>query len=351
MMSRSVPAADGCGACAAALALLCAALVPLPSRAQSSDAVELTWRVPGGCPSSADVQARIRKLAGSASAGATPLRAEATITRGEGGRLQLKLIVRTGSSAAERIIEGRSCDDLAGATAVSLALLLKPVAAREAAGPDVSAAAPAENASTAPAPPAPANTESAQIVPPAPAPSVADDTPSTTRVEGVLLLPLFALQLGRLPQPSFGFALAGGVWIERWRILAAGTLWLPQELTMAKRPEIGATIERVDASLQACWAFPFGRFEAAPCVRVALEHVWARGTGAHVEAHTAESTGFAAGLGLAARLRLAPWFNLLGAVEARLDTSRPEITIEGVGRIGQLGPGALEIGIGSEWIL
>jgi hypothetical protein len=359
MTSRSVVRGDH-ARCAQTLAVLSAVLVCATARAQSSDLVELAWHAPSGCPDAQDVQARIRKLAGASQATDTPLRAEATITRIAGGRLHLKLVVRAADLVGERNIEGKSCEDLAGATAVNLVLLLhsaSPLGAAELeqqAGPTRAGQPAQSRPSTEQQPNPPPGT-----VPASPPPTAAPQaTPPTPQAEpssggwrGLLQLPLAALEFGPLPQPSVGVAVAGGIERERWRFLVEANAWLPQTLPLADHAGSGAQVERVDAGVRACRAFPSGRFELAPCANVSVEHIWARGTGAHIAARTDQSTWVAVGAGAQGRLLLTGWFNLLAGVSAQFETSRPVIVIGGIGPVGQLGTVAVRIMLGCEWIL
>jgi hypothetical protein len=52
-----------------------------------------------------------------------------------------------------------------------------------------------------------------------------------------------------------------------------------------------------------------------------------------------------------ARYHLAAWLALLAGFDATIEGSRPRIKIDGVGRVGQLGPAAAKIALGTEWIL
>jgi hypothetical protein len=163
--------------------------------------------------------------------------------------------------------------------------------------------------------------------------------------------PLGALELGPMPEPSLGGALAIGLWIDRWRILAEGSLWQRQELTATTHLPAAADIDRFAATLRTCRTFPFDRFELAPCVHVSLQHVSARGKGPQIAARTEASTWVAPGAGVQARYHLASWLALLAGIDARIEGARPRIAIDGVGRVGQLGPAAVKIALGLEWIL
>jgi hypothetical protein len=355
---------------AAALAALCGVLGCSAVHAQSSELVELTWHAPAGCPEAADVQARIRKLAASAKPSGAPLRAEATITRKTGGELHLQLVIHAGTLVGERNLEGRSCDALAGAAAVNLALLLsagealraEDVGAPPASQPTAGATSTGEpETSKQPVASEPQPKPEASNQPGATDESDEPDEPTSAQPDeagdasmrswrGLLDLPLGALELGSMPQPSLGGALGAGLWFDRWRMLAEGNLWLRQKLSVTAPLPAGANVDRFAVTLRTCRTFPFGRFELAPCALVSLRHVAAHGTGAHIDPRTKESTWVAAGAGAQARYQLAAWLAVLASVDGTIEGSRPRIEIEGVGRVGQLGPAAVKIALGTEWI-
>jgi hypothetical protein len=325
MTSRSAVSADGCRPGALALALIASLALPARSTAQPSDLVELTWNAPSTCPAADDVRARIRALAGTASPTGAPLRATAKITRRTGGNFYLELVVTMDGLVGERSLEARACDDLAGATAVNIALLLKDAQLRAA-----SFESPNDNAKAGPVS----------------LPVAAEPPP----VRAILQAPLLAWSLGPMPSPSIGVSLAGGVAIDPWILVAKATLWLPHTLD-SERAETGATIDRLGVGLHVCRAFPFGPFGLAPCASLALEQLWARGVGPYVRSEDARATGLAVGLGIQARYRLAGWLNLLGGAELKLQAARPRLSIEGVGSFAQLGMLAGELTLGAEWIL
>lgn len=347
----------------------------LEVHAQASASIELEWRAPAGCPSGADVLRRIDALAGSAGAVETPLHATATIARSRGGLLHLQLRVRAGAVAGERHLDGKSCDDLAGAAAVTLVLLLQSGQPLPAASPRPAAAAPQPTASpsgTSRPPAASAPQPSAAAPQPSTPQAGTPATPSTARsvdaeaqpsadepssagsrrpFRVLVQLPALTSNFGLLPGPSLGVAFATGLEFSRALVLAEGSLWLPQRWQSELRPDAGVRVDRVEVSLRACWVFAYGQFTLAPCAAASLEHLWARGEGRRVAAQTAASTWLAAGLGARARWQLTSWLGLVVLAEAQVGAARPIVYIEGVGRLGQLGPAAVELGVGSEWIL
>jgi hypothetical protein len=315
MTSRFAAPADGCRPGILALALIASLALPAHGAAQP---VDLDWNAPSSCPTAAEVRARIRALAGTSSPSDAPLRATATITQHRAGSLHLQLVLTMDGLVGERSLEARACDDLAGATAVHIALLLKDAQARPA-----SIASPNDNAQS---------------------------LPLSSAVQAILLAPLLASSIGPMPAPSFGVSLGGGVAFEHWKLFAKATLWLPHTLD-SERPETGARIERVGVGLHACRAFAFGQLELAPCASLTLEQLWARGVGPYVRSEQAEAAWLAVGVGAQARYPLARWLNVLGSAELKLQAASPRVSIDGLGSIAQLGLVAGELSLGAEWIL
>src|SRR5580658_6195641 len=137
-MSRSLRLLD----CRAPL--LWAACAPIfasrAALAQVPAPVDLRWDAPARCPGPRAVMDRVRALAGSTSGTHGPIRADAHVEsmrdgRGERGRLRLTLTVHYGQTTGTRVITSSSCDDLAGATAVAISLLMGDSAAEAGATP------------------------------------------------------------------------------------------------------------------------------------------------------------------------------------------------------------------------
>jgi len=306
------------------------------------------------------VQARIRKLAGTRKWSAVPLRAEAIVVRKDDGVLHLRLVLHAGDMVEERNIEGSSCRALAGATAVVVALMFRSggipptetdhagVAATGEQDPDGASglsAGPADESDEEPKPP------EATAAKPAPVTEV--PTPgSPRRWRGLAQVPLGLVSIGPLPTPSLGVALAGGAAVDQWRFLLRGAAWLSQYSAGADEFEpYGARIRRTSLTLLGCRSLFASRFEIAPCAAVSLLHLSARGEGAHIAPHTAQTTWLAAGLGLHARFHVVSWMSLVLSVDGELGFSRPQFVVGGVGQVQALAPGAATLGLGTEWIL
>jgi hypothetical protein len=326
--------------------------------AQATEPVDLEWDAPRGCSSASAVRARVRKLVGPREGAGSALRAHAKITRNADGVLNLRLTVRVDDIVGERTIEGRSCVDLAGSAAVALALMLRsrePLtqedlgsraegdAARveaEVRSADVDTSEQAESAAAA---------QSRVLAATDP---VAPPAPSSRGWRALLRLPFAALRFGPVPGLAFGVSAGAGLSIGHLRFAADLRLWLPRHLTTAGQVErYGADIRGYTTALQACRALFGPRFELAPCLLVAIEHISASGTGPHIAEVRADATWVAAGIGVLVRWNVARWLDLLAGIEVAFQTSRPTILIDDVGQVEQLLPVSFTVTLGSEWIL
>ena len=346
-----------------ALALSCLWILLSSTRAQAqtTQPVDLEWTAPADCPQLEDVQARIRKLAGTRKWSAVPLRAEAIVVRQDDGRLRLRLVLHAGDMVEERNIDATSCRALAGATAVVVALMfrsggLPPSDGKD--GKDVTPATDDRNpdgkdgpSTSSPSGSArdPNGTDGSTAKPPPVTEPPRADTPRRWR--GLAQLPLGVVSMGPLPTPSLGVAVAGGASVDQWRFLVRGTAWLSQYTAGADELEpFGARIRRTSLTLLACRSLLGSRFEIAPCAAVSLLHLSARGEAAHIAPHTATATWAAAGLGLHARYHVVSWMTLMLSADGELGFSRPELVVGGVGQVQALAPGSATLGLGTEWI-
>lgn len=341
------------------MAAVCALLVASHVRADAVDRLELSWVAPPGCPRGADVRARIRKLTGQTPTTGAAIQAEASVVRAPSGRLHLTLVVRTGDSVGQREIEANACEDLAGATAVNLALLLRSSSPLTAAGSEQASQPSADTArdqaaASTTATPNQQNaepSEASRSSPSAPSATPAPPKHAARGWRGLVRLPLMAASIGVLPSASWGAALAIGVQVEHWNILIDGSAWLRQSLAAPHVLDVGAHIDRMELGLWACHGFSLGVLELAPCAGLSLQHIWTRGSGARIQARTAQATWLAPGIGAQTRWSLTRWLNLVATADVRAQTARPSIVVDGVGWIGQTGPLAIGFLLGSEWIL
>lgn len=332
-----------------ALALLgcSAALLGRHVVAQPLSGPELSWDAPAGCPQAAEVRARIEAIAGAAVQKETHLQARARVTRAD-GRFHLRLWLRDGELTGERNITADSCEDLAGATAVALGLMLRsetPLTERALRGARDTAGGDASASQAEPVPPAPPAVEpqASEAAPPLRSRSAARP------VRALVRAPALVGELGALPEPSAGFGLGVGAHYDDWLFVLSGQFWLPQTLHGTAFPGHGARVARQLASLTMGRAFRAGRAEVGPCLTLALQRISARGTGAGVTPSEARAVWLGVGAGAQGALEVAEALAIFADVGARVETARPLLAIDGLGDVAQIGPVALAAAVGLQW--
>ncbi|MET0790787.1 MAG: hypothetical protein ABW061_04645 [Polyangiaceae bacterium] len=352
--------------------LLCLVGIAYPGRAsaQSAARIELEWTALEGCPSADTILARVREIAGATRATPNTLRAAATVTQPSGGLFRLRLEIRYGNLAAVRDIEGKSCKDLAGAAAVALALLLsseEPLSERDLAGTSVTAAGP-DSANGKQGPETDTKATVQNQPPTTPAPSTQATSPSSSGVETgpprrwrvLLLAPFGALGVGPMKQVSLGLGGGVGLSFDRWRFVAAGTLWASQhEMVLHVGEPYDVELDRLSAKARGCRVLFGGLFELAPCALMSVHHLTVRGGGRSFEpSGTQTATWAALGIGAQTRISIAPWLGLVAAVDGELQLSRPEVgaspppesQLPVADLVERLAPAAATISVGAEWI-
>jgi hypothetical protein len=103
-------------------------LASRPSGAAQSAPLSLLWHAPAPatCPTAADVEAEVLRLAGTELRVTQSLEVEATAALGQDGKWTLTLRTRLGGVSGERVLRGDSCREVAEAGALVLALTLNP---------------------------------------------------------------------------------------------------------------------------------------------------------------------------------------------------------------------------------
>jgi hypothetical protein len=303
------------------------------------------------------VREQIRALVPSAALESGALQAEGTITRVE-QRFRLKLVLRFGEVRGERSIESNSCGDLAGAAAVAVGLLLQSATQQlpetdAGAGPNI----PDDDRARQPSSSAAGGQKDAA---PKPSPSVSTTRAPARRTTAprqrsrswrvFVLAPQLAVDVGPLPQPALGVALAAGLSVEQWSF--AGSFELPrgQQLPLSGPSGAGAELERLSAELWTCRSWRTARLDLFPCLLVGMERLVATGTGQDISPQSQRATWLSVGATAMGTWRVAEWFALAASVGAKLEGARPTIRIEGVEDHRQLAPAALIFRAGPMWI-
>ena len=206
--------------------------VALPGQT-AEPALQLTWKAPRECPTGHEVEQAVLHLVGNVPG--EPLDASVVVSK-VGARYRAQ--IHTAGGARERSLEGESCEAIAEAVAVLLALAIDPTSLARAdtqplfAAPTVSAAT---AASSAPPP--------ARTTPPA----------KRVRVDARLA---GALESGPLPSTGVAGALQVGARLSRWSAHARVMVRTPQERDLPEPDGAGGRFGMVSAGLLACGAVP-----------------------------------------------------------------------------------------------
>lgn len=330
----------------------------------------MDWHAPATCPQQARVRERIRALVPAALADGGRLRAEGTISRVR-GRYRLRLIMHFGGVSGERTIESPSCEDLAGAAAVALGLLIQSADSASTGTADRAATSPSgdptsgsaasldanpsrdgptdtpDKAGRAASPRAPARPLEEPAVPSPSAPNGIDSRGRRTLLF-LVKAPEGIVQVGPLPRPTYAVAVGGGLGFRDYRVLLGFQLAAPQTIELGNS---GAAVDvrAMALELAGCRAWSLGPFDVGPCLVVALERLTAEGTGDRVESRTDSSIWASLGAAATGRVHLTRWFALSAGVGGEWEIARPRIRIEGVDDSKKLGPAALTLRGGAEW--
>lgn len=337
-----------------------------PAAAAPRPRLELTWDAPAGCPDEKGVRDRVDALAPPTAGAESVLRAEARITR-TNGRFRMTLVVGDRSGSGERTLDSDSCEDLAGAAAVALGLLLRGEEAPGSGDPVHGAAADGSKTDGAAAGGSASGdqnaTTSSAAKAGAAAPAKAEDASSgdrkatpgndggARRYWAVVHAPTLTLAIGPFPKPSVSVGLAAGAKLDQWRVLLAGSVALHQAIPSSDFPGYGADVRRVTAEISTCRGWRLDPFELSPCVAATLDRATVRGYGEHVEPRADHPTWLSLGAGVTGYLAVLDQLAVFAAVDGRIATSRPRIVIEGLGELYQVAPATLMLTVGVEGLL
>ncbi len=282
--------------------LVLIALVSCASAAQAEPALSLAWSAPDACPDRGWAEQRIAaQLAGELSVDvAQGVRASVTIARSAGG-YALSLRTSVAGAAGQRTIEGGTCQELAEAAALIIALSVSEASEHSAKA----------GTSETPSPP----------------PSTAvKDARATKSKEHVALLALridALLDVGFLAPLGYGPAFAVAYQYDIWRAEVAA-LWITPRVVEADNAEAGS----VRASLWAvraggCALFGRRRIQGGPCA--GGEFGQARGTGAGelTPAARARHPWLAAFLGARVNVGLIAKLSLIAEADLAVSLARP----------------------------
>jgi len=274
----------------------------------------IDWQGPDDCDRGDAVRAKVLRLLGGSRALTKGVKVTVTVRREKGAHYVAELATTTAAGGGTKRLEGESCDAIALASSVVIALSLDPNASLDAEPePD-----------PAPPPPKPRPQPKPRPVPKRP-PAKRDVFPYLHGSVGVL----FDL----LSIPS-AFTSAGvGVRYRRFSVELGGAVYQPRDVARVDRPKVGAELRLYTGELLGCFAalpFQLGAVELCPGARIEVLGATAYGVSNPDRAQVVLASGVAA---LRGRLRATSW--LSGTLDAGVAARpfQPRFVLVGVGDV------------------
>jgi hypothetical protein len=353
------------------LVLPAVAAVALPTAFAQPASFSLSWQAPASCPDEAHVRHAVEQLLGEGPPPPAHVSARAVVEQTASGHWNVRLTTVRDGASGERVVESESCQSLADATALILALTIDPerVAARApgasaAASSSVAAPTPALTSPSASAPASAPASVSASVPPPPPpppsavpttAPSAAPPVESSSTRQGAPGPTLFALfaqvggDVGTLPRAAF--AIGGGVALTlgRFRVEGYGTYLPPQATYAATLQSLGTNVDLLAGGLRGCFFPLVGSLEAGGCAGLELGELHGHGFGPSLpNRYYSFTPSDAGGLWVAPTLsgriswRIARAFALVFDVGILVPVQRDTFVIDNLGGAALHEPGPVE---------
>jgi hypothetical protein len=322
--------------------------------AEPATHLALSWSAPPGCPTAENVQARVDSLLGDgAGAGSVAdVRATGQVERVDSG-YRLLLTMGVGSTPSSRVIEGRTCDELAGAAAIAIALLARSSAE------GVSEPSTTDGPPTASAPDRPENPPSAPSSKPDRASNEKDEeqeqeTPAKTSPAELHLIidaPIGLASWGSLPSAGLGLGAAVGIRWKTLRVTARGELWLPQTNEVSG---FASRFTLQSGGAEACLIQAVSdALELGPCLGASVQRLTGEGLGSEVFSSQSRTVMWVSGTGgLFASLPTPGFAHLrfFGAASVVVSPRRPRFVIDQLGPVHEPALAAPRLDLGCEWI-
>lgn len=297
-------------------AVLAVALAFVPSTAHAADErLRLRWTAPPECPSEADVHAAALRGVDPAASGGV-LEADAVVVATKAGSAwRLELVTRRGGRTGERAIEASTCQGVADAAAVLLAIALGP---SEAGSAEVEPRAPE-------APP--------------PATPAADADRSELRRRAAVGRPRAlalgiagALDTATLPVVAVGGALSVGWTPGRARVELETRVLASQSATL-EASQAGADFSVLTFGARGCFAVVHGgSLEVSPCAGADVHFGSAAGYGARTN-FDASARWTALTGGVLLRAPLASWLAVRARADLAVPLARPDFVVQNEGSV------------------
>lgn len=330
---------------------------------QTSRGFDLSWNSTPNCPGRMEFLKRVDAMLPNDTHAARDLSVRVTVTDSM-GKYQLRLALNDGEREEERSYEGGTCEEVTGAAAVAVALMMQPPGLNTSGRAPTQGAGPSKASTDAGGQEGGVGRQGASAAGASPerrrvrtAGAVSSGSRSRVSLSGghaqppvfVLALPAASATFLLFPQASWGLRAGIGAEYFRWRFVLYAA-WHPSVRVASDTfIDSAARVARVRAAFSGCRWWGSQRWEWAPCVGVSLQHLRVRGEGAQVLSRRATANWLAAGPGVAGRLHLTSMVALFAGIDVHLQTSRPRLSIEGQGLLQQVGLLDLTTQVAAEW--
>jgi hypothetical protein len=283
--------------------------------ASAQNNVDFAWVAPEGCPSQSSVTTEIETLLGGTSERAQQkLSVRATVERGPLWLVTLE--TRSAEATGHRTLEAVTCQALASATALIVALMIDPDAV----------AAQAKKAKPPEPIPQPA------VPPPAPAAlAPAPPGPPTARNTFVLAGLGASGSLGVLPGPDLDLTAALGVSHGPWRVELRGAYGVRTVNSdpLAQASDAYGRFRFIAGTLAGCWVLSWAAVDLGPCADAEFGVVSGEGVG-QLEVASENTPWLGLGAGGALVLKATSWLHFPVHADAIVPLSRPNFVFRNV---------------------
>ena len=233
-----------------------------PAPGPSAGTLEIHWQGPDDCQRGDAVRAKVLRLLGaSRRALAERFEVQVTVRRDAPSRYVAELETTTAAGRGTKRLEGESCDAIALASSVVIALSIDPEASLDAQEP------------SEPTPPPEPPPPPARKLPPRP-------ESREPRATSPYLHGSVGVLFGTLHEPSAFSQLGLGVRHHLVSVELGGALYQAREVFRPDRPKVGAELRLYSADLLGCYAPLRSQLGSlAACLGARLEHLTATGFG------------------------------------------------------------------------
>ncbi len=320
-------------------------LVARPADAEPSRA-QLNWTAPEGCPGAELVQQRIERILNRPMdlAEGETLSVSAVVTpASETQPWSVTLESDNGQRRASRTLQAASCDELANATALFVAILIEP----DIENPD-SPLADAAPPAKAPAPPPPSPPDRPTIDRGAqPAQRVEEASAARWAIGGVV-----GSQSGLVPSWAFGLGAHGAFSWKFLRTSAGLSFWLPVRETVDEAETQGAELQLSAANAELCFRIETPTLIPALCSGGELALLRGKGFGPGVQPQSSSALFGSLTAGGALLIRTSTELSLLLDVDALLPLGERQFVLAGSDPALVHEPSAgFRLSCGAEWSL